>query len=151
MGLDNGIYLTRKDSRRIPFKEMSYQLFDDVEEEKGHLCYEVCYWRNKWQIRDAILGALHYPRNGDCGIYYLGVEECRRILDAFEMDRTDVGRPQLWQYITISANFKDFLEIFMNDYLPLRRQWKDDVRQLKKLVKFLEQNRDMRAIFIDSY
>lgn len=100
--------------------------------------YEVCYWRKCWNIRFKILEILNFPHNGVDEQY-----EFPLTLD----DVVDI------YYMMRSLNKENWFEgggsIWSWD--EIKKCVKQDIKNLKKLIRRMKKDTNITVIFYDSY
>lgn len=131
MGLDNGIILRRKTTN------------DVVKVTPEYFCVEkpdntLCYWRKCWNIRKAFLNVLDKPDNLKNESYYLIEYEdipaiMRGIIKLFDKDTWEESNDSIWEFDKIKEDLVT------------------DLVNLKLLQRYLKENKDVIALFYDSY
>ena len=143
MGLDNGIILRRLTTDKSIKEQIENKTLEKVYVTPSDFCIEkiddsLCYWRKCWNIRKAFLNVLDKPDNlGDLRGYYLIEPEeipaiMRNIIKLCNKDE--------WEDCDSIWEFEEMQESLIIDLV-----------NLKLLQKYLNENKDVIALFYDSY
>ena len=143
MGLDNGIILRRLITDKSIKEQIENKTLEKVYVTPSDFCVEktddsLCYWRKCWNIRKAFLNVLDKPDNlgGLRGYYLIEPEEIpaimRNIIKLCNKDEWEDDNP-IWE-------FEEMQESLIIDLV-----------NLKLLQKYLNENKDVIALFYDSY
>ena len=143
MGLDNGIYVKFPDHMEIPKDADKIELDNGDFWRKNYHAVEVLYWRKCWNVRSIILYAIGAPgqnKNED-GEYEseweFGLEEIDKIIRSLKA--------------LTKNNYEDDGYCIYEDWKHFKRLIKFDIKQLKKLRKYLKKHGEAEAWFYDSY
>ena len=143
MGLDNGIILRRLTTDKSIKEQIENKTLEKVYVTPLDFYVEktddsLCYWRKCWNIRKAFLNVLDKPDNleGLRGYYLIEPEEIpaimRNIIKLCNKDEWEDDNP-IWE-------FEEMQESLIIDLV-----------NLKLLQKYLNENKDIIALFYDSY
>lgn len=141
MGLDNHILLrTRKQIDKDDLEEwpeyisIEHDDFWDNEYKDGYY-YSICYWRKCWGLRDAILSLLEIDNSGGGKFTIDTPNQINGVINAIEffLENPYEWKSQVW-------TIDEMAHILAKDIINL--SW---------LKQFMNEHKDTKVIFIDSF
>ena len=134
MGLDNGIVIKRKNNEElnIPSLVKVSDRFTDGD-------IELVYWRKCWGIRDCILDILNISREGEGNFI---IEEAKEV---------ELIIKELYKFLDSKYWIKNGDSIWDYDDEFLVPKMVQDIINLKWLQELMENDKDIKVYFYDSY
>lgn len=136
MGLDNGICIKRN-AYSESIKPLVKAFEKDWAKEYGY-SFEVCYWRKCWNIRGAIIDILEMDIDNDVevGLSEFNIEDIITFLKSLNEDNWGDYGYSIWEF----KGEDKFYKII-----------KQQIKNLKKLLKLMRKYPDLQVYFYDSY